>query len=64
MMTDALTTIPGWQVSVWVLAISLPAAIHLGLAGHRDRAHTSERASEGAAPGSLRWTGTPLARGA
>jgi hypothetical protein len=41
-MTDTLTSIPGWQVYVWILAIGLPAAIHLGLAGHRDRAHASE----------------------
>jgi uncharacterized protein DUF6790 len=41
-MTDTLTTIPGWQVYVWVLAISLPAAIHLRAAGYRDRSRRSE----------------------
>ena len=41
-MTDTLASISGWQVYVWVLAISLPAAIHLRLIAHRDRAHRAE----------------------
>jgi uncharacterized protein DUF6790 len=41
-MTDALTSIPGWQVYVWILAISVPAVIHLRVARRRDRSHGSE----------------------
>jgi len=41
-MTDALTSIPGWQVYVWILAISLPTAIHLRAASVRDRSHRAE----------------------
>ena len=41
-MTDTLTSIPGWQVYIWILAISLPAAFHLLVAGYRDRARASE----------------------
>ena len=29
--------IPGWQVYVWILAISLPAAVHLRAGRYRDR---------------------------
>lgn len=41
-MTDALTSIPGWQVYVWVLAISLPAATHLRAVRYRDLPRRSE----------------------
>jgi hypothetical protein len=41
-MTDALTSIPGWQVYVWTLAIGLPAGIHLRAAGYGDRPRRSE----------------------
>lgn len=41
-MTDGLTSIPGWQVYVWILGISLPAAIHVRVAGQRDRSQRSE----------------------
>ena len=41
-MIDALTSIPGWQVYVWILAISVPAAIHLRAARPRDRSRRSE----------------------
>ena len=41
-MTDGLTSIPGWQVYMWILAIGIPAAIHLRMAGRRDRAGRSE----------------------
>jgi uncharacterized membrane protein YhaH (DUF805 family) len=41
-MTDVLASIPGWQVYVWILAISLPAAIHLLAAPHHDRSRRSE----------------------
>jgi hypothetical protein len=37
-----LTSIPGWQVFAWVLAIGLPAAIHLRAVRHRDRSRRSE----------------------
>ena len=33
-MLDAVTSVPGWQVYVWILAISLPAAIHLRAGRH------------------------------
>lgn len=41
-MIDALTSIAGWQVYVWTLAIILPTAIHLRVARHRDRSRGSE----------------------
>jgi Family of unknown function (DUF6790) len=41
-MIDALTSIPGWQVYVWILAISVPAGIHLRAARPRDRSRRSE----------------------
>jgi hypothetical protein len=41
-MIETLTSIPGWQVYMWTLAISLPAAIHLRAARYRDRASRSE----------------------
>ena len=41
-MSDALTSIPGWQVYVWMLAISLPAAIHLRATRYPDRSRRSE----------------------
>ncbi len=41
-MADALTSIPGWQVYVWILAISLPAAIHLRAAPHSDGSRRAE----------------------
>ena len=34
--------IPGWQVYMWILAISLPAAIHLRAVRYRDRSRRSE----------------------
>lgn len=37
-----MTSIPGWQVYGWILAISLPAAIDLYAARHRDRSQVSE----------------------
>ncbi len=36
-MIPKLTSIPGWQVYVWILAISVPAAIHVRSARHHDR---------------------------
>ena len=36
-MIPKLTSIPGWQVYVWILAISVPAAIHVRSAQHHDR---------------------------
>ena len=36
-MITNLTSIPGWQVYVWILAISVPAAIHVRSARHHDR---------------------------
>ena len=41
-MVNALTSIPGWQVYVWILAISVPAAIHVRAARPRDRSRRSE----------------------
>ncbi len=41
-MSDALTSIPGWQVYVWILAIILPAGMHLRTAGYLDRSRRSE----------------------
>jgi hypothetical protein len=41
-MTDALTSIPGWQVYAWIFAIGLPASIHLRAARYRDRSRRSE----------------------
>jgi hypothetical protein len=41
-MIDALTSIPGWQVFIWTLAISVPAAIHLRAVQHGDRARRAE----------------------
>ena len=41
-MSNALTSIPGWQVYVWILAISVPAAIHLRVARPADRSRRSE----------------------
>ena len=41
-MASALTSIPGWQVYLWILAISLPAAIHLRAGRYRDRSRRSE----------------------
>jgi hypothetical protein len=39
---DSLTDIPGWQVYVWILAVCLPAAIHLRAARVEGRARRSE----------------------
>jgi hypothetical protein len=39
---DALTSIPGWQVYGWILAVILPAALHLGAGQSRDRSRRSE----------------------
>ena len=41
-MIDTLTSIPGWQVYVWVLAISVPAVINVRHAGRRDRSGRAE----------------------
>jgi hypothetical protein len=41
-MIDALTSIAGWQVYVWILAIALPAAVHLRTSGPHDRSRRSE----------------------
>ena len=41
-MVSALTSVPGWQVYLWILAISLPAAIHLSLGRYSDRSGRSE----------------------
>ena len=41
-MISDLTTIPGWQVYLWIFAISLPAAIHLRVARFRDRSRRVE----------------------
>jgi hypothetical protein len=41
-MSNALTSIPGWQVYLWILAISVPTAIHLRAARSRDRSRRSE----------------------
>jgi hypothetical protein len=41
-MIDTLTSIPGWQVYIWVVAISVPALIHVMHAGRRDRSGRSE----------------------
>lgn len=41
-MIDTLTSIPGWQVYVWVIAIIVPAAIHVRHAGRQDRSGRSE----------------------
>ena len=41
-MIDSLTDIPGWQVYVWILAVCLPAAIHLRAARVEGRARRSE----------------------
>ena len=39
---SALTSIPGWQVYVWLLAIGLPAAVHLLVTRERDRSRAAE----------------------
>ena len=41
-MASTLTSIPGWQVYVWIVAISLPAAIHLRAGRYGDRSRRSE----------------------
>jgi hypothetical protein len=41
-MIDSLTSIGGWQVYVWILAIILPAAIHLRAARLRDPSDRAE----------------------
>jgi hypothetical protein len=41
-VTTTLITIPGWQVYVWILAICLPAAIHLIAVRHVDRSRRAE----------------------
>ena len=41
-MASALTSIPGWQVYGWILAIALPAAIHLRAGRYNDRSRRSE----------------------
>jgi hypothetical protein len=41
-MINALTSIPGWQVYIWVLAISVPTAVHIRLARRRDRSRKAE----------------------
>ena len=37
-----VTSIPGWQVYVWILAIALPATFHLLASRHRDGPHRAE----------------------
>jgi hypothetical protein len=39
---SGLTSVPGWQVYVWTLAISVPAAIHMWAARYGDRSHRSQ----------------------
>jgi hypothetical protein len=39
---SAVTSIPGWQVYVWILAIGVPAALHLAATRRRDRAGSAE----------------------
>lgn len=41
-MITSLTSIPGWQVYVWILAICVPAAIHVRRARHHDRSRRYE----------------------
>ena len=41
-MIDTVTSIPGWQVYGWVVAISVPALIHIRHAGPLDRSGRSE----------------------
>ncbi len=41
-MTANLTSIPGWQVYMWILAISIPAAVHVRAARHLDRSSRLE----------------------
>jgi len=41
-MIDGLTSIPGWRVYVWILAISVPAAIHLRASRPPDRSRRLE----------------------
>jgi hypothetical protein len=41
-MVTALTSIPGWQVYVWILAIGLPAAVHLRVGRFGDRSRRAE----------------------
>ena len=41
-MIDTVTSIPGWQVYIWVVAIIVPAAIHVRHAGRRDRSGRAE----------------------
>jgi hypothetical protein len=41
-VVDALASVPGWQVYVWVLAIGLPAALHLRAGRYPDRSRRSE----------------------
>jgi hypothetical protein len=39
---SALTSIPGWQVYVWTVAILVPAGIHLAVTRNRDTSHMAE----------------------
>ena len=41
-MIDAVTSIQGWHVYLWVVAIAVPAVIHVRQSGRRDRAGRSE----------------------
>jgi hypothetical protein len=41
-MIHVLGSIPGWQVYVWILAISIPAVIHLVATRERDRYRRAE----------------------
>jgi hypothetical protein len=41
-MIDTVTSIPGWQVYVWVVAIIVPAVIHLRHAGRRGASGRAE----------------------
>lgn len=41
-MIEALTSVAGWQVYAWILAIALPAALHLRAARRRDWSGRSE----------------------
>jgi hypothetical protein len=39
---NTLTSIPGWQVYMWIVAITVPAAVHLRVAQPRDRSRRYE----------------------
>jgi hypothetical protein len=41
-MLAAMTSIPGWQVYTWILAITLPAALHLRMSRQHDHSRHAE----------------------